>query len=109
MATYFIPLTFAASVFGMGFEVFGQGDLPMAIFCSCTALGVLDTCHVHSRHGSVEAVCQCTAYGSPQGGRPIEDGREEFLMIKPTQGPMYSKTTMIGTCIRYALLRLMAS
>ncbi|KAI0447528.1 hypothetical protein F4803DRAFT_573380 [Xylaria telfairii] len=29
MATYFIPLTLAASIFGMNFELFGQGHLPL--------------------------------------------------------------------------------
>ncbi|KAJ2986984.1 hypothetical protein NUW58_g4759 [Xylaria curta] len=29
LATYFIPLTFTASVFGMNFELFGQGHLPL--------------------------------------------------------------------------------
>lgn len=29
MATYFIPLTFTASLFGMNFGLFGQGDLPV--------------------------------------------------------------------------------
>ncbi|KAI0403725.1 hypothetical protein F4802DRAFT_284745 [Xylaria palmicola] len=29
LATYFIPLTFTASVFGMNFKLFGQGDLPL--------------------------------------------------------------------------------
>jgi Mg2+ and Co2+ transporter CorA len=28
-ATYFIPLTFTASLFGMNFGVLGQGDLPV--------------------------------------------------------------------------------
>ncbi|KAI4860204.1 hypothetical protein F4820DRAFT_119304 [Hypoxylon rubiginosum] len=29
LATYFIPLTFTALIFGMDFELFGQGDPPL--------------------------------------------------------------------------------
>ncbi|KAI0858272.1 hypothetical protein F4860DRAFT_517002 [Xylaria cubensis] len=29
LATYFIPLTFTATIFGMNFELFGQGSLPL--------------------------------------------------------------------------------
>ena len=29
MATYFIPLTFTSSLFGMNFDVLGQSDVPV--------------------------------------------------------------------------------
>lgn len=69
LATFFIPLSFTASLFGMNFQVFGQGHLGLWIFPTVAVPITLFTYafYVWDVEGSIKEVVRCCA-GRTKGG-----------------------------------------